>query len=189
MGPRWPPFSVSCAVDVGAHGLSPSQSKEVLQNPSCAAGLVGQGEHGQVFTLPGAAQCIEGTGQAAAGSVILPPLSELTAWMALGRCESLPDTSAWGVPPTAWRDVWSQHSSSCQCGQGKLRPGEKLSLVGSKAEFSPPPTQPSSPICGLGSGIRDHLHLSLLQHPMPRLVFWLLLPGTTKSESAVAECT
>lgn len=68
----------------------------------CRAG--GSGCDGEVFTLPGAAQCIEGTGQAASGSITAPPLSEFTTWTALGSCESPPDTSPWGVPPMAWRE-------------------------------------------------------------------------------------
>lgn len=99
------PLRCSCTVVVGAHGLSLSQSREMPQKPSSAAELVGQSVHGEVFILTGAAQCVEGTGQAAAGSITSPTLSELTTQTALGKCESLPDTSAWCVPPMAWRDV------------------------------------------------------------------------------------
>lgn len=79
-GPRWPPLSVFCTVAVGAHGLSPCQGRDVPQKPSSAAELLGQSVPGEVFALPGAAQGIRGTGQAAAGSITSPPLPESTAW-------------------------------------------------------------------------------------------------------------
>lgn len=83
--------------------------------------------------------------------------------------------------------VWSREAKTRREAESGGNPAR------SRTEFSPPPTWPNSPVCGLGSGIRDHLHLSLLQHPMPRLwaqgcEFWLLLPGSAKSGSAEAEC-
>lgn len=116
--------------------MSPSQSKEVPQKPSSAAELVGQGVHGEAFSLPGAAQCTEGTGQAAAGSITSPPLLEFTTWTALGSCGSLPDTSTWGVPPMAWREqlllpVWSKEAETrgeAESGGAQDVPGQNSAL-------------------------------------------------------------
>lgn len=115
-GPCWPQFRVSCTVAVGAHGLSPSQSKEVPQKPSSAAELVGQSVMGKC-SLSWSCSVHRGHKAGSCWEHHIPSVVRVLNWTALGSCESLPDTSAWGVPLVAWREqlllpVWSREAET-----------------------------------------------------------------------------